>query len=168
MQNVVKKKEPDMIDINNIQKDDIPTTAEELKAYEEKFNTPTQASIDEKMAEEREKFLKKQPSDKEMEEKLVEHLRQIYDPELPVNIYDLGLVYNIECWTNEVSMLKMCKITMTLTSATCSFSQVIIDLVKSIVSRQEGLENIDVDIVFDPPWGQDKMTDDAKLAMGLL
>ena len=156
-----------MIDINNIKIDDIPTTAEELKAYEEKF-PKTQKIIDAKMAEERQKFKDRQPSDKEMEEKLVDHLRQIYDPELPVNIYDLGLIYNIECWTNDVSMLKMCKITMTLTSATCSFSQVIVDLVKSIVSRQEGLENIDVDIVFDPPWGQDKMTDDAKLAMGLL
>ncbi len=156
------------MDINNIKIDDVPTTAEELAAYDEKFKKTSQVEIDAKMAEEREKFLQKQPSDKEMEEKLVEHLRQIYDPELPVNIYDLGLVYNIECWTNEVSMLKMCKITMTLTSATCSFSQVIVDLVKSIVTRQEGLENIDVDIVFDPPWGQDKMTDDAKLAMGLL
>ena len=155
------------MDINNIQENDIPTTAEELAAYEEKFK-PKQEVIDAKMAEERQKFIDKQPSDKEMEEKLVEHLRQIYDPELPVNIYDLGLIYNIECWTNEVSMLKMCKITMTLTSATCSFSQVIVDLVKSIVSRQSGLENIDVNIVFDPPWGQDKMTDDAKLAMGLL
>ena len=156
------------MDIYNIKESDIPTTKEELEAYEAKFPKTAQKSIDEKMAEERQKFIDKQPSDKEMEEKLVEHLRQIYDPELPVNIYDLGLVYNIECWTNEVSMLKMCKITMTLTPATCSFSQVIIDLVKSIVSRQEGLENIDVDIVFDPPWGQDKMTDDAKLAMGLL
>jgi len=156
------------MDINNIKIDDVPTTAEELAAYDEKFKKHSQADIDEKMAAEREKFLKKQPSDKEMEEKLIEHLRNIYDPELPVNIYDLGLVYNIECWTNEVSMLKMCKITMTLTSATCSFSQVIVDLVKSIVTRQEGLENIDVDIVFDPPWNQDKMTDDAKLAMGLL
>jgi len=155
------------MDINNIKESDIPTTAEELAACEEKFK-PKQEVIDAKMAEERQKFIDKQPSDKEMEEKLVEHLRQIYDPELPVNIYDLGLIYNIECWTNEVSMLKMCKITMTLTSATCSFSQVIVDLVKSIVSRQAGLENIDVDIVFDPPWGQDKMTDDAKLAMGLL
>ena len=157
-----------MIDINNIKIDDIPTTAEELKAYDEKFNKPNQANIDEKMRQEREKFLAKQPSDKEMEEKIIAQLRDIYDPELPVNIYDLGLVYNIECWTNEVSMLKMCKITMTLTSATCSFSQVIVDLVKSIVSRVSGLENIDVDIVFDPPWGQDKMTDEAKLAMGLL
>ena len=156
------------MDINNIQESDIPTTAEELAAYDAKFAKPDNKTIDEKMATERQKFIDKQPSDKEMEEKLIEHLRQIYDPELPVNIYDLGLIYNIECWTNEVSMLKMCKITMTLTSATCSFSQVIVDLVKSIVSRQSGLENIDVDIVFDPPWGQDKMTDDAKLAMGLL
>ena len=155
------------MDMNNIQESDVPTTAEELATYEAKF-PKKQKTIDEKMAEERQKFIDKQPSDKEMEEKVIEHLRQIYDPELPVNIYDLGLVYNVECWTNEVSMLKMCKITMTLTSATCSFSQVIVDLVKSIVSRQSGLENIDVDIVFDPPWGQDKMTDDAKLAMGLL
>jgi metal-sulfur cluster biosynthetic enzyme len=157
------------MDINNIKIDDIPTTAEELKAYDAKFTKPpTQEEIDAKMAKEREKFLAKQPSDREMEEKIVEHLKQIYDPELPVNIYDLGLVYNIECWTNDLSMLKMCTVTMTLTSATCSFSQVIVDLVKSIVSRQEGLANIDVDIVFDPPWSQDKMTDEAKLAMGLL
>ncbi len=155
------------MDINNIKEDDIPTTKEELEAYEKKFR-PKQEVIDAKMAKERQKFIDKQPSDEEMEEKLVEHLRQIYDPELPVNIYDLGLVYNIECWTNDVTMLKMCKITMTLTSATCSFSQVIVDLVKSIVSRQEGLAHIEVDIVFDPPWSQDKMTDDAKLAMGLL
>lgn len=153
---------------NEMKIDDIPTTLEELKAYEEKFGTPSQATIDEKMAAERESFRNKQPSDTEMEQKLIEHLRQIYDPELPVNIYDLGLVYKVECWTNEVSLLKMCKITMTLTSATCSFSNTIVDLVKSIVSRQSGLENIDVDIVFDPPWSQESMTDEAKLAMGLL
>lgn len=156
------------MDINNIQIDDVPTTAEELAAYDEKFNKPSQRNIDEKMMAQRKAFLDKQPSDAEMEEKVVEHLKLIYDPELPVNIYDLGLIYEVRCWTNEVSMLKMCKITMTLTSATCSFSNVIVDLVKSIVSRQSGLENIDVDIVFDPPWNQDSMTDEAKLAMGLL
>ncbi len=156
------------MDINNIHIDDVPTTAEELAAYDAKFNKPIQKSIDEKMAAERQAFLDKQPSDIEMEEKIVEHLKLIFDPELPVNIYDLGLIYKIECWTNDVSMLKMCKITMTLTSATCSFSNVIVDLVKSIVSRQSGLENIDVDIVFDPPWNQESMTDEAKLAMGLL
>ena len=125
-------------------------------------------SINDKMATERQNFIDNQPSDKEMEEKIIAHLREIYDPELPVNVYDLGLIYNIDVWTDEVSMMKKCKITMTLTSATCSFSQVIIDLVKSIATRQEGLEDVDVEIVFDPPWGQDSMTDDAKLAMGLL
>ena len=125
-------------------------------------------TIDEKMAVERQKFIDSQPTDEEMVEKIIAHLKEIYDPELPVNIYDLGLIYNIDVWTDEVSMMKKAKITMTLTSATCSFSQVIIDLVKSIAKRQEGLEEIDVEIVFDPPWGQDSMTDDAKLAMGLL
>lgn len=132
------------------------------------MTTNENKSINDKMADERQKFIDNQPSDKEMEEKIIAHLREIYDPELPVNVYDLGLIYNIDVWTDEVSMMKKCKITMTLTSATCSFSQVIIDLVKSIATRQEGLEDVDVEIVFDPPWGQDSMTDDAKLAMGLL
>ena len=125
-------------------------------------------SINEKMADERQKFIDGQPTDDEMGELIINHLKEIYDPELPVNIYDLGLIYNIDVETDKVSMMKKAKITMTLTSATCSFSQVIIDLVKSIAARQEGLEEIDVEIVFDPPWGQDSMTDDAKLAMGLL
>ena len=132
------------------------------------MSTDENKSINDKMATERQKFIDSQPSDKEMEEKIIAHLREIYDPELPVNVYDLGLIYNIDVWTDKVSMMKKCKITMTLTSATCSFSQVIIDLVKSIATRQEGLEDVDVEIVFDPPWGQDSMSDDAKLAMGLL
>lgn len=107
-------------------------------------------------------------SDDEMEEKVVEQLKTIYDPELPVNIYDLGLIYNVECWTDKESKLKMCKIKMTLTSATCSMSEIIIDLVRSISSRLEYLENVDVDLVFDPPWGQECMSDEAKLQMGLL
>lgn len=135
---------------------------------EKNLNETKEKSITQKMAEERKKFVENQPTDEEMKEIIIKHLKEIYDPELPVNIYDLGLVYNIDCWTDEVSMMKKAKITMTLTSATCSFSQVIIDLVKSIAARQEGLEEIEVEIVFDPPWGQDSMTDDAKLAMGLL
>ncbi len=125
-------------------------------------------NINDKMADKRQKFIDSQPTDEEMKEKIIAHLKEIYDPELPVNIYDLGLIYNIDTWTDEVSMMKKAKITMTLTSATCSFSQVIIDLVKSIATRQEGLEDVEVEIVFDPPWSQDSMTDEAKLAMGLL
>lgn len=139
-----------------------------VMSTEKNLNETKEKSITQKMAEERKKFVENQPTDEEMKEIIIKHLKEIYDPELPVNIYDLGLVYNIDCWTDEVSMMKKAKITMTLTSATCSFSQVIIDLVKSIAARQEGLEEIEVEIVFDPPWGQDSMTDDAKLAMGLL
>ena|SRR5665648_70408 len=107
-------------------------------------------------------------SDKEMEEKVVEQLKTIYDPEMPVNIYELGLIYDVNCWTNEESKLKECKIKMTLTSATCSMSEIIVELVRSISSRIEFLEKVDVELVFDPPWGQNSMSDEAKLQMGLL
>ncbi len=125
-------------------------------------------TLQEKMQAQKEAFLASQPSDKEMEALVVEHLKQIYDPELPVDIYNLGLIYEVNCHTDEVSGMKKCKIIMTLTSATCSMSDVIVDLVRSIANRQEGLEEVDVEIVFDPPWSQESMTDEAKLAMGLL
>jgi len=125
-------------------------------------------TLQEKMQAQKEAFLASQPSDSEMEDIVVEHLKQIYDPELPVDIYNLGLIYEVNCYTDEVSGLKKCKIIMTLTSATCSMSEIIVDLVKSIANRQEGLEEVDVEIVFDPPWSQESMTDEAKLAMGLL
>ena len=57
---------------------------------------------------------------------------------------------------------------MTLTSATCSMSEIIVDMVRSISSRLDGLEEVSVELVFDPPWGQDSMSDEAKLQMGLL
>ncbi len=125
-------------------------------------------TLQKKMKAQKEAFLASQPSDKEMEALVVEHLKQIYDPELPVDIYNLGLIYEVNCHTDEISGLKKCKIIMTLTSATCSMSEIIVDLVKSIANRQEGLEEVEVEIVFDPPWSQESMTDEAKLAMGLL
>ncbi len=125
-------------------------------------------TLQEKMQAQKEAFLASQPSDSEMEEIVVGHLKQIYDPELPVDIYNLGLIYEVNCHTDKVSGMKKCKIIMTLTSATCSMSDVIVDLVRSIANRQEGLEEVDVEIVFDPPWSQESMTDEAKLAMGLL
>jgi metal-sulfur cluster biosynthetic enzyme len=108
------------------------------------------------------------PSNEEMKEKLIEELKTIYDPELPVNIYDLGLIYDVECKTDEATRLKVCIITMTLTSATCSMSEIIVDLVRSLSSRIEFLEEVEVNLVFDPPWDQNKMTDEAKLTMGFL
>jgi len=105
----------------------------------------------------------------ETKKRVIEELRKIYDPELPVNIYDLGLIYDVDCYKDEVSKLNKCKILMTLTSPTCSMSDVIVDLVKSIPNRMDGdLLDLDVELTFDPPWDQSKMTDEAKLAMGLL
>ncbi len=105
----------------------------------------------------------------ETKDRVIEELKKIYDPELPVNIYDLGLIYDVDCWKDEVSKLNNCKIVMTLTSPTCSMADVIVDLVKSIPSRMDGdLYNLDVEVVFDPPWNQDKMSDEAKLTMGVL
>ncbi len=121
-----------------------------------------------KMKAEKEIFLDNMPSDEEMKDKVIEHLKQIYDPEIPVDIYNLGLIYGVECHTDEISGLKKCKVTMTLTSATCSMSDIIVDLVRTISKRQEGLEEVEVNLVFDPPWSEKSMSDEAKLAMGLL
>jgi len=121
-----------------------------------------------KMRAQKEVFLNNMPSDEQMQEKVIEHLKQIYDPEIPVDIYNLGLIYDVKCHTDKVSKLKKCKVTMTLTSATCSMSDIIVDLVRTISKRQEGLEEVEVELVFDPPWSQDSMSDEAKLAMGLL
>ncbi len=103
-------------------------------------------------------------------ERVIEALKQIYDPEIPVDIYNLGLIYDIECHKDETSLLNRCRVTMTLTSATCSMSEVIVDLVRSIPSRIEDgtIEEVEVELVFDPPWDQSKMSDEAKLQLGLL
>ena len=104
------------------------------------------------------------------EKRVIEELQKIYDPEIPVDIYNLGLIYNIKCEKDEITQLNRCKVTMTLTSATCSMSEILVDLVRSIPSRVEdhSIEDVEVDLVFDPPWSQDKMSDEAKLQLGLL
>ena len=94
-----------------------------------------------------------------------EGLRQIYDPEMPVNIYDLGLIYEVNCRTEGENH---CDITMTFTSPTCSMSDILLQLVNSLPMRIEELESVEVNLVFDPPWDQSKMSDEAKLTMGLL
>ncbi len=103
-------------------------------------------------------------------ERVIEELKKIYDPEIPVDIYNLGLIYDVECQKDEVSKLNRCKVVMTLTSPTCSMSETLVELVKSIPNRVEdnSIESLEVEVVFDPPWTQEKMSDEAKLQMGLL
>lgn len=107
---------------------------------------------------------------KQSEEQIIEELQKIYDPEIPVDIYNLGLIYGVKCEKDEVSKLNICKVKMTLTSATCSMSEVIVDIVKTIPNRLENnsIKSLEVDLVFDPPWDPNKMSDEAKLQMGML
>jgi metal-sulfur cluster biosynthetic enzyme len=106
----------------------------------------------------------------ESEKRMIEELQKIYDPEIPVDIYNLGLIYDVKCEKDPETRLNRCKVVMTLTSATCSMSEILVDLVRSIPSRVEdhSIEAVEVELVFDPPWDQSKMSDEAKLQLGLL
>lgn len=106
--------------------------------------------------------------DAALKEKIIEKLKEIYDPEIPVNLYDLGLIYGIDC-AKETDGTR-CVVTMTLTSATCPVSESIVDQVRNIGSLIENEPNLTVtpNLVFDPPWSIDKMSDEAKLHFGML
>jgi len=106
----------------------------------------------------------------ESKERVIEELKRIYDPEIPVDIYNLGLIYDVQCEKDPVSKLNKCKVVMTLTAPTCSMSQIITDMVKNIpnIIEDGSVEDLEVDVVFDPPWDQNKMSDEAKLTMGML
>lgn len=100
--------------------------------------------------------------------KITEKLKEIYDPEIPVNIYDLGLIYGIDC--AKESQGTKCVVTMTLTSATCPVSESILDQVRNVAHLIDDVPDlvIDANLVFDPPWDHSKMSDEAKLQLGML
>lgn len=95
------------------------------------------------------------------EQQLINSLREIYDPEVSVNIYDLGLIYDIKIEKSDVY------VTMTLTSPFCPAGDQIVDDVKQS-AYQLGAKNIEVKITFQPEWGPDQISDEGKLALGLL
>ena len=95
-------------------------------------------------------------------DEIVEILKTIYDPEISVNIYDLGLIYSIKIEEN-----KKVKIDMTLTSANCPFAQTIPVEVRDKVLLADGVEDVSVKIVWDPLWGPDQMSDIAKMELNL-
>ena len=101
-----------------------------------------------------------------IKEQIIGELKKIYDPEIPVDIYNLGLVYKIDCEKGEKGAV--CKIDMTLTSAFCPVAESIVELVKNIKNKVEKIENLEVNLVFDPPWDKSKMSDEAKLQLGML
>lgn len=103
-----------------------------------------------------------------LKERIIEELKKIYDPEIPVNIYELGLIYDIECI--EENGGTACIVTMTLTSAACPVSESLVDQVRNITFLIDEVPELVVEpyLVFDPPWTPEKMSDEAKLQLNML
>jgi len=99
----------------------------------------------------------------ELYEAVVAALKEIYDPEIPVNIYDLGLIYGVEI-TDEADAI----ITMTLTTPHCPVAESMPGEVELRASSVPGIRDAEVSLVWDPPWGPDKMSDEARLELGML
>src|SRR5215210_514879 len=95
--------------------------------------------------------------------KIVEAVAKVYDPEIPVNIYELGLVYDIDVDSDANVLVRM-----TLTAPACPSAQTIPLDVERRIREVEGLKDVKVEVVWDPPWTKDRMSDAAKLTLGML
>lgn len=98
----------------------------------------------------------------ELEEKIVKVLKTVYDPEIPVDVYELGLIYGIDIKDGNVT------INMTLTAPNCPAGDFLIEDVKSKVEGIEGVESCTVNLVFEPEWTKDRMSEEAMLELGFL
>jgi len=98
-----------------------------------------------------------------LQDKIIETLKTVFDPEIPVNIYELGLVYEIN--TDAENNVK---IVMTLTAPTCPIAEDIVNEVKEKVAKVEGVKHSEVELSFDPPWDMSKMSLEAKMELGFI
>lgn len=99
----------------------------------------------------------------EIEERVIEMLRTVYDPEIPVNIYDLGLIYRIEV-SDDCTALE---VDMTLTAPSCPAADFIMEDVRQKLEAIAGLQHVDVNLVFEPEWTKDMMSEEARLELGM-
>lgn len=99
----------------------------------------------------------------EIEEKIVDMLKTVYDPEIPVNIYDLGLIYKIDVTESGVA-----NIDMTLTAPNCPAADFIMEDVRIKIESIEGISEANINLVFEPEWDKDMMSEEAKLELGFL
>lgn len=97
------------------------------------------------------------------EEKIVTMLKTVYDPEIPVNIYDLGLIYKVD-----IDEEHNVRIDMTLTAPNCPAADFILDDVRQKIESIDGVKSVEVNLVFEPEWDRDMMTEEAKLELGML
>ena len=97
-----------------------------------------------------------------LKDQIVSEIKKIYDPEIPVNIYELGLIYKIE-----IKEAKKVNIDMTLTSPNCPVAESLPKMVKDNILKLDGVDDVDLNLVWDPPWTKDKMSESAKLELNL-
>jgi FeS assembly SUF system protein len=97
-----------------------------------------------------------------LKEKIIKEIKKIYDPEIPVNIYELGLIYKIDIVDG-----KKVNIEMTLTSPNCPVAESLPKEVKDNIMKVEGVSDVTLKLVWDPPWNKDKMSEAAKLELNL-
>ena len=98
----------------------------------------------------------------DLKDKVISEIKKIYDPEIPVNIYELGLIYKIE-----IDDDKKVDIEMTLTSANCPVAESLPNSVKDNILKVDGIKDVNLKLVWDPPWSKDKMSEAAKLELNL-
>jgi FeS assembly SUF system protein len=98
----------------------------------------------------------------ELKDKIVEEIKKIYDPEIPVNIYELGLIYKID-----IKDANKVNIEMTLTTPNCPVAESLPKMVKDNILNIDGVDDVDLKLVWDPPWTKDKMSEAAKLELNL-
>jgi len=99
----------------------------------------------------------------DIEQKIVERLKSVFDPEIPVNVYDLGLIYKIDVDDDAVVHLDM-----TLTAPGCPAADFIVEDVREKIATIEGVKDVDIQLVFEPEWHTDLMSDEAKVELGLM
>jgi len=98
----------------------------------------------------------------ELKDQIIDEIKKIYDPEIPVNIYELGLIYDIK-----VENKNTAKVKMTLTSPNCPVAESLPKEVKDSIMQVEGIDKVDLDLVWDPPWDKTMMSEAAKLELNL-
>jgi FeS assembly SUF system protein len=97
----------------------------------------------------------------DLREQIIAEIRKIYDPEIPVNIYELGLIYDVKVKDDKA------KIIMTLTTPNCPVAESLPKEVKDSAMQVEGIKDVDLDLVFEPPWEKSMMSEAAKLELNL-
>jgi FeS assembly SUF system protein len=98
----------------------------------------------------------------DLRERIVDALREVYDPEIPVNIYDLGLIYSLD-----IDAQAQVKLQMTLTAPGCPVAQTFPGTVEAAVKAVTGVKDAQVELVWDPPWSRERMSEAAKLQLGM-